>query len=466
MNISNKRIKNIHFIGIGGSGMSGIAEVLINLGYEVTGSDIQDSKVIQRLKSIGADIQLKHNRKNLKVTELVVISSAIDSSNEEIIEAREKGIPILSRAEMLSSLMNMKKGIAVAGTHGKTTTTSMLASILTEAKYDPTFIVGGILNKFSTNAKLGKGEYLVAEADESDGSFLKLQPSLSIITNIENDHLSNYGNKYSNLKKAFIDFAKKIPFDGFLVACGDDPTIKELIPRFSRKVITYGFNTDNDFVINNYLPDGFRSEFLVYRGKKPLFEVKLNMVGKHNALNAVAAAVLALEEGVKIEIIQSALDAFKGIGRRMELLGLVKRRDSSFLMVDDYGHHPTEIRSTIEAIRESCPDSRVIMIFQPHRYSRTKDLFNEFIKTLKLVDELLILDIYAAGEKKIRGCTSKSLAKSLRNQTSIPIHLPKNLEEIVTTLKDSLTSHKSVLLTQGAGDIASLSKTLYKKFST
>ncbi len=466
MNISSRKIKKIHFIGIGGSGMSGIAEVLFNLGYEVTGSDVQDSRVIQRLKSLGVDIQLKHNRKNLKVTELVVFSSAIDNSNEEIKEARDKGIPILSRAEMLSSLMNMKKGIAVAGTHGKTTTTSILASILTEAKFDPTFIIGGILNKFSTNAKLGKGEYLVAEADESDGSFLKLQPSLSIITNIENDHLSNYGNKYSNLKNAFVEFVKKIPFDGFLVACGDDPTIKELIPRFSRKVITYGFNKDNDFVINDYFPNAFRSEFLVSRGNKPLFEVKLNMVGKHNALNAVGASVLALEEGVSIDIIQSALDSFNGIGRRMELLGLVKRGDSSFLMVDDYGHHPTEIKATIEAIRESCPDRRLIMIFQPHRYSRTKDLFEEFVQTLKLVDELLIMDIYSAGEKKIIGCSSEDLVESLRNQTSRPVHLLKNLKEIVTTLEDSLASQESVLLTQGAGDIASLSKKLYTQFKT
>ena len=464
MNISSNKITNIHFIGIGGSGMSGLAEVLLNLGYTITGSDIEDSKVIKRLKALGAIIHLKHKISNLDNTQLIVTSSAIKKTNEEIVEAKKRSLPILERAEMLSSLMNMKKGIAVAGTHGKTTTTSILASIFTEADYDPTFIVGGILNNFSTNAKLGKGDYLIVEADESDKSFLMLQPTISIITNIDNDHLVNYGNKFSNLENAFVQFAKKLPFNGFLVVWGDDPVITKLIPRFSRKVVTYGFGVNNDYILSNFSSKSFKSKFLLSKKQKPLISVNLNMIGKHNALNAAAASVLALEEGIKIELIDSALKSFSGIARRMQFLGSIEKGGFSSLLFDDYGHHPTEIKTTVETIRESFPNRKIIMVFQPHRYSRMKDLFKEFLEALQLVDELLILEVYSAGENRIKGYNSLSLSVALRKLIDIPIHLPKEESEVVKILESSLNNQKSILLIQGAGNISSLASSLYKRF--
>ena len=455
------RLSKIFFVGIGGSGMSGIAEVLINLNYEVYGSDISDSEIIDRLRSMGAEIHIGHKASNIDKADMIVISSAIDDANPELIEAKLKGIPVLARAEMLSSLMNMKRGIAIAGTHGKTTTTSLVASIFTEAGLDPTFINGGIINSFASNAKLGKGDYLVAEADESDQSFLMLQPSLSIITNIEEDHLINYGNDFENLRQAFLAFVKKLPFDGLLIACGDDPEIKKLLPQFSRPNVTYGFQEGNDYVISDYEPSEFRSNFLLtYAGQS--IQIDLNMLGRHNALNASAASVLAIEEGIDASIIQGALKTFMGINRRMQILGIIKIKDSNLIVIDDYGHHPSEIKNTIESIRESHPKKKLTMVFQPHRYSRTKDLFEEFIEVLQLVDQLILLDVYPAGEDLIKNYESKDLLERLKG-TTLNICLSEE-SKVNISIEESLEKGEGIILMQGAGSISKISESLMKTY--
>ena len=455
------RLSKIFFVGIGGSGMSGIAEVLINLNYEVYGSDISDSEIIDRLRSMCAEIYIGHKASNIDKADMIVISSAIDDTNPELIEAKLKGIPVLARAEMLSSLMNMKRGIAIAGTHGKTTTTSLVASIFTEAGLDPTFINGGIINSFASNAKLGKGDYLVAEADESDQSFLMLQPSLSIITNIEEDHLINYGNDFENLRQAFLAFVKKLPFDGLLIACGDDPEIKKLLPQFSRPNVTYGFQEGNDYVISDYEPSEFRSNFLLtYAGQS--IQIDLNMLGRHNALNASAACVLAIEEGIDASIIQGALKTFMGINRRMQILGIIKIKDSNLILIDDYGHHPSEIKNTIESIRESHPKKKLTMVFQPHRYSRTKDLFEEFIEVLQLVDQLILLDVYPAGEDLIKNYESKDLLERLKG-TTLNVCLSEE-SKVNISIEESLEKGEGIILMQGAGSISKISESLMKTY--
>ena len=455
------RLSKIFFVGIGGSGMSGIAEVLINLNYEVSGSDISDSEIIDRLRSMGAEIHIGHKATNIDKADMIVTSSAIDDGNPELIEAKLRGIPVLARAEMLSSLMNMKRGIAIAGTHGKTTTTSLVASIFTEASLDPTFINGGIINSFASNAKLGKGDYLVAEADESDQSFLMLQPSVSIITNIEEDHLINYGNDFENLRQAFLAFVKKLPFDGLLIACGDDPEIKKLLPQCSRPNVTYGFEETNDYVISNYEPFEFRSNFLLtYAGQS--IQIDLNMLGRHNALNASAACVLAIEEGINTSIIQGALKSFMGINRRMQVLGIMTVKDSNLILIDDYGHHPSEIKNTIESIRESHPKKKLTMVFQPHRYSRTKDLFEEFVEVLQLVDQLILLDVYPAGEDLIKNYESKDLLERLKG-TTLNVCLSEE-SKVNISIEESLEKGEGIILMQGAGSISKISESLMKAY--
>ena len=461
MNQSRHRLKRIHFIGIGGSGMSGIAEVLINLGYEVSGSDITSSAIIDRLRNKGAEIALDHKESNIHSIDMVVLSSAISEENIELKAAIEMSIPILARAEMLSSLMNMKRGIAIAGTHGKTTTTSLLASIFTEAGLDPTFINGGVINSFASNAKLGNGKYLIAEADESDKSFLMLQPSMAVITNIEADHLINYDNDFNNLKNAFLGFVKKLPFNGLLVACGDDYEIKSMLSVFSRPKVTYGFDESNDYVLKDYLANGFRCSFRILNGEESL-EIELNLLGKHNALNAAAAAVISLEEGVERSVVQRALKEFSGIDRRMQVRGEISINNSTLTLIDDYGHHPTEINSTIQSIRDSHPSSKLTMVFQPHRYTRTKDLFNEFIKVLSTVDELILLNVYPAGEKEIKGFTSKDIFNKL-STLQIPSSLASNDNEVLDILKGSTQEDQGLLLMQGAGDISNISNLVFKK---
>ena len=462
MNPSKFALNNIHFVGIGGSGMSGIAEVLFNLGYKITGSDKTESDITNRLSNMGIDIAYKHTSSNLKNAEMLVVSSAISENNPEIQEAKRNSIPILARAEMLSSLMNTKRGIAIAGTHGKTSTTSMIASIMSEANLDPTFINGGIINSFNSNAQLGKGEYLIAEADESDQSFLLLQPSMSIITNIESDHLVNYQNSFENLKLAFLDFIKKLPFNGMAIVCGDDPVIKELIPEFSRPYITYGFNQYNDYVLSNYHSKDFKSSFNL-KSESENLDLSLNMLGRHNALNAAAASVLCIQEGISTEVINSSLKNFMGINRRMQVLGELSINQSNCILVDDYGHHPTEIKLTIDSIRESFPEREINMIFQPHRYTRTKDLFTEFANVLTQVDNLFLLDIYSAGENPIEGVSSEELMNKILDLGFNKVRIFKIGNEIIKSVKN-LISNDSVLIMQGAGNISEITSEIKENY--
>ena len=456
MNPSKKTPNKIFFIGIGGSGMSGLAEVLFNLGYEVSGSDIKESEVTERLEVLGINLSIGHKVTNLDDVDMVIKSTAIEDTNVELTHARKLGLPILERAELLSSLMNMKRGVAIAGTHGKTTTTSILASIMTEAMLDPTFINGGIINSFSSNAKLGTGDYMLAEADESDKSFLMLQPSLEIITNIDADHLVNYKNNMNNLEEAFIKFVKKLPFNGLLVACGDDPIIKKLVGSFSRKTILYGFEDHNDYIISNYKTESFTSEFTLSYDKDSVSRLKLNLPGKHNVLNATAASVLAIEEGVSLINIKSALEKFSGIRRRMEFLGNL----GDTVVIDDYGHHPTEIKNTILTLRESFPGLKITMVFQPHRFSRTKDLYEEFVEVLQLVEGLILLEIYSAGEKPIEGISSSALLESLKDKGLKNLFLANSSKQALELISSSISKKKEVLLIQGAGSISDISKKL------
>ena len=456
MNPSSFKLKNIHFIGIGGSGMSGIAEVLNNLGYLVSGSDNSNSPNTIRLENLGINIYYDHKSENLDGVEMVVRSTAILDDNPEILEAKRRLIPVLARAEMLSSLMNNKRGIAVAGTHGKTTTTSLIASIMSHAQLDPTFINGGIINSFNSNAQLGKGEYLIAEADESDKSFLLLQPSISVITNIEPDHLINYEDNFDNLKNAFLEFIKKLPFNGISIVCGDDPVISELKTSFQRSHISYGFDPKNDYVLSEYESDGRKSTFKITSNLNSI-DITLNMLGRHNALNAAAAIVLCLLENIPVTVIKESLEGFMGIDRRMQILGEQVNEKSSKVYIDDYGHHPTEIQKTIEAIKISYPDHNLTMVFQPHRYTRTKDLFNEFIQVLKDVDNLILLDVYPAGEKPIKGIDSSIIKKSLEDSGFSNVELVENKDLVLKRIADS-PDINTVFVFQGAGDISSISK--------
>jgi len=461
MNLSNKYPTNIFFVGIGGSGMSGLAEVLFNLGYTVSGSDIKVTTITERLSSLGINVIIGHKASNIEVADMIVKSAAIEEKNPELIEAQKLTLPILERGELLASLMNMKRGIAIAGTHGKTTTTSLLASIMTEAMLDPTFINGGIIKSFASNAKLGTGEYLIVEADESDKSFLMLQPSLEIITNIDNDHLSNYGNDINNLESAFLEFVKKLPFNGLLVACGDDPIIQKLYPSFARKTILYGFKEKNDYIIRNYKALGLTSEFTLSNNEGHTFNIKLNLSGRHNVLNATASSVLALEEGIPILNIQSALGKFSGINRRMQFLGKLNKSS----IIDDYGHHPTEIRNTVIAIRESFPKEKITMVFQPHRFSRTKELYEEFVEVLQLVDELILLEIYPAGENPIKEISSSNLLNNIKVKGFKKAELAGSEAEAIKLIGSSLSKQRGVLLIQGAGSISEISEKLIKKMN-
>ena len=459
MKPSKKTPNKIFFLGIGGIGMSGLAEVLLNLGYTVSGSDIKQTFITKRLSSLGIRVIIGHNATNISDADMVIRSAAIEDTNPEIIEAQKQALPVLERAELLSSLMNMKRGIAIAGTHGKTTTTSLLASIMTEAMLDPTFINGGIIRSFASNAKLGTGNYLLAEADESDKSFLMLQPSLEIITNIDSDHLVNYENNFLNLENAFVQFVKKLPFNGLLVACGDDPIIKKLTPSFSRKTILYGFEDENDYRIENYKNLGFTSKFTLSDSEGNSSSFKLNLPGKHNVLNATAASVLAIEEGISLINIQSALEKFSGINRRMEFLGEMNKT----IVVDDYGHHPTEIENTIMTLRESFPRSKITMVFEPHRFTRTKDLFDEFVEVLQLVDKLILLEIYPAGEKIIKGISSFNLLKGVKDRGLEIAELATSNDKALQLIKSSISKTEDVLLIQGAGNISEISEVLTKE---
>ena len=454
-----RRVKSIHFVGIGGAGMSGIAEVLLNEGYQITGSDIAENPVTQRLSSKGATIFIGHAQSNIAHASVIVVSTAINESNPEVAAARAKRIPIVRRAEMLAELMRFRHGIAVAGTHGKTTTTALVTQIYNEAGLDPTFVNGGLVKSAGTNARLGSSRILIAEADESDASFLHLQPMVTIVTNIEADHMDTYGGDFSTLKQTFVDFIHNLPFYGQAIMCVDDPVVRELIPRISRQVITYGFSADADVRIENYRQEGQQGKFTVVRQGRENLEITLNIPGRHNALNASAAIAVATEDEVSDSAILRAMASTQGTGRRFDQLGTFDTGHGQAMLVDDYGHHPTEVDVTIKAARNGWADKRLVMIFQPHRYTRTRDLYEDFANVLEQVDVLLILDVYSAGEAPIANADSRSLCRTIRTRGKVdPIFVP-DIDTLPSVLANVLQDG-DLVLTQGAGDIGKVAKKL------
>jgi len=454
-----RRVKRIHFVGIGGAGMGGIAEVLLNEGYQISGSDIARNAVVKRLTKLGAQIAIGHQAENVEKASVVVVSTAIDTTNPEIIAAKEQRIPIVRRAEMLAELMRFRHGVAIAGTHGKTTTTSLTASIFAQAKLDPTFVIGGLLNSAGTNARLGTSRYLIAEADESDASFLHLQPMVAVVTNIDEDHMETYQGDFEKLKDTYVEFLHNLPFYGLAVVCIDNPVVREILPRISRQVITYGFSEEADVKASNYRQSGDVSTFNVIREGKEDLEVSLNLPGQHNVSNALASIAVATDEGVDDQAIATALGQFQGIGRRFEQLATLNATAGDVTLIDDYGHHPKEVEATIEAMRNGWPDKRLTMVFQPHRYSRTRDLYEEFVEVLSKVDGLLLLDVYSAGEAPIAGADSKSLARSIRQRGQVePIYV-SDIEQIAELLDNQLQADDMVI-TQGAGNIGAIARNL------
>ncbi|MEG9498665.1 UDP-N-acetylmuramate--L-alanine ligase [Mannheimia indoligenes] len=454
-----RRVNQIHFIGIGGAGMSGIAEVLLNEGYQISGSDIADGVVTQRLSAAGAKVFIGHQAENISGASVVVVSTAIDETNPEIIAAREARIPVIRRAEMLAEIMRFRHGIAIAGTHGKTTTTAMISMIYTEAKLDPTFVNGGLVKSAGKNAHLGASRYLIAEADESDASFLHLQPMVSVVTNIEPDHMDTYGGDFEKMKDTYVRFLRNLPFYGLAVMCADDATVMEIAPRVGRQVITYGFSEKADYRIEDYQQTGFQGHYTVVCPNGERIDVLLNVPGTHNALNATAALAVAKEEGIGNEAILAALADFQGAGRRFDQLGSFIRPNGKIMLVDDYGHHPTEVDVTIQAARQGWEGKRVVMVFQPHRYSRTRDLFDEFVQVLSKVDALILLDVYAAGESPIVGADSKALARSIRNLGKVDPILVSDTEQLGEVL-DQIIQDGDLILAQGAGSVSRISRGL------
>lgn len=455
-------IKHVHFVGIGGVGMAGIAEVLLRQGYHVSGSDLNDNALTQWLRVMGATIYRGHDAANIKHADVLVRSSAVDVNNPEFIAARDARIPIVPRAEMLGELMRFRYGIAVSGTHGKTTTTSLITSILAEADLDPTFVIGGRLNSVGSNARLGRGQYLVAEADESDASFLYLKPMISVVTNIDQDHMPTYEGDFEQLKATFIKFLHRLPFYGLAVLCLDDPVVREVMPSVSRPVLTYGLTPDADFYTESYHHSGTHSRFVISRPRGlPPLSVKLHLPGRHNVLNALAAVAVASELRVPDSAIATALENFAGIGRRFQVYGNYKLSNGGEVtLVDDYGHHPREVDATLQAAREAWPSRRLVMVYQPHRYTRTRDLFNDFCQVLAKPDRLLLLDVYSAGEDKIEGADSAALRQALISRKSADevIHINAHAE-----LPDYLASELrdgDILLMQGAGNIGGLAANL------
>lgn len=454
-----RRVNQIHFIGIGGAGMSGIAEVLLNEGYQISGSDIAEGPVTKRLVEAGAKVFIGHQAENISGASVVVASSAIDDSNPEVRAAKEARIPVIQRAQMLAEIMRFRHGIAVAGTHGKTTTTAMISMIYTEAKLDPTFVNGGLVKSAGKNAHLGASRYLIAEADESDASFLHLQPMVSVVTNIEPDHMDTYGGDFEQMKATYVKFLRNLPFYGLAVMCADDEIVMEIAPQVGRQVVTYGFNDKADYRIEDYQQTGFQGHYTVVCPNGERIDVLLNVPGKHNALNATAALAVAKEEGIANEAILAALADFQGAGRRFDQLGSFIRPNGKVMLVDDYGHHPTEVGVTIKAARSGWEDKRVVMIFQPHRYSRTRDLFDEFVQVLSQVDALIMLEVYAAGEAPIVGADSKALCRSIRNLGKVDPILVSDTDQLGEVL-DQIIQDGDLILAQGAGSVSRISRGL------
>lgn len=437
--------KRIHLVGIGGSGMSGIAEVLINSGYSVTGSDIEYSQTIEKIESIGGKVFIGHNPENIEGAEVVVYSTAISDENPELAYAKSKKLTVLRRAEMLSELLSLKKGIAIAGSHGKTTTTSMVSSVLGEAGIDPTFVVGGKVFGLGMHSKVGKGEYMVVEADESDGSFLKLKPDYCIVTNVDYEHLSHYGSM-ENLKASFVDFINNIPFFGFAVLCADNPVLSSLFPSINKKYITYGIEQKADYYALNIALEKDSSAFEAYCGDRLIGDFKLSVPGMHNVLNALSSIAMASEIGIKTTFIQAALKNFHGVERRFQ----IKKQDERLMVVDDYAHHPVEIAATLKAAKNW--NRHIIAVFQPHRYSRMKDLMDGFAASLKLADSVILTDVYAAGEVAIEGVSSMALLEKMRREGYKDVHYVPNKKDIKNNLKNMLKGGEIVIFL-GAGDI-------------
>jgi UDP-N-acetylmuramate--alanine ligase len=449
------KVKNIHFIGIGGSGMSGIAEVLVNLDFNVTGSDLASNATTKRLETFGAKVFKGHAKENLADADVVVVSSAVNEENPEIIAAREKKIPVIPRALMLAELMRFKQGIAVAGTHGKTTTTSLIASILAEANMDPTFVIGGKLESASTNARLGTGEYIVVEADESDASFLHLNPILAVVTNIDQDHMDTYEHSFDKLKNAFVEFLQQIPFWGMAVLCVDDPNIREILPRVTRPVMTYGVSDEARVRGKNIRADNGKMHFTVERinGITTTFDVTLNLPGQHYVLNALAAIAIASELNVPDAAIIKALAEFKGVGRRFERYGEVPAKEGgTFTLIDDYGHHPVEMQAVIAAARGAFPGRRLVLAFQPHRYTRTRDCFEDFVRVLSTVDGLLLTEVYSAGESAIVAADARSLIRGIRVAGKVEPIFVETTDELPQAIVD-LAKADDVVIVMGAGSI-------------
>ncbi|MEW8470093.1 MAG: UDP-N-acetylmuramate--L-alanine ligase [Candidatus Thiodiazotropha sp.] len=454
------RMRRIHFVGIGGAGMSGIAEVMINLGYQVTGSDQRQSATTSRLAGLGAEIRLGHRQDQVKGADAVVISSAIKEENPEVIEARAARIPVVPRAEMLAEIMRFHYGIAVAGTHGKTTTTSLIASILAEAGLDPTFVIGGRLNSAGANARLGDGEYLVAEADESDASFLYLQPMLAVVTNIDADHMTTYGGDFNRLRGTFVEFLHHLPFYGRAVLCVDDHEIRQLLPEISRPITTYGFSDGADVKAIEVVREGLKTHFtLQAESLDERVEITLNLPGRHNVLNSLAAVCVALELNIDTASIQKALLNFAGIGRRFQTRGDCRVDGKQVMLIDDYAHHPREIEATLSAVRDGWPQRRLVMVFQPHRYSRTQEQFEDFVQVLSKADLLIVSEVYAAGEEPIQGAGGRDLSRAIRIRGQVDPVFVEPLDELPGLLQ-GLLQDGDIVLTVGAGNIGSIAAEL------
>lgn len=453
------KIKHIHFVGIGGSGMNGIAEVLLNLGFGVSGSDLNDSVVTKRLRQLGVSVSIGHAEQNLLNADAVVVSTAVGQDNPEVMAARARHIPVVPRAMMLAELMRLRQGIAVAGTHGKTTTTSLTASILGRGGFDPTFVIGGRLNSSGTNAKLGTGEFIVVEADESDASFLYLQPILAVITNIDADHMETYGHDFSRLKQAFVDFVEHLPFYGRAMLCVDDANVREILPRITKPVTTYGFDEAAQIRAVNVRPRGGQMLFTAQcrqNGTPKDLDITLNLAGDHNVLNALAAIAIALEIGVPDQSIVDALAEFEGVGRRFQRYGEVGLQGGgSFTLIDDYGHHPVEMAATLAAVRGAFPGRRLVLAFQPHRYTRTRDLFEDFVKILCGVDVLVLAEVYAAGEKPLVAADGRAMMHALRLAGQHEAVFVENIADMPQVVLQ-LAKDGDVILTMGAGSIGNV----------
>ncbi|MEZ5626666.1 MAG: UDP-N-acetylmuramate--L-alanine ligase [Rhodocyclaceae bacterium] len=452
------KVKRVHFVGIGGAGMSGIAEVLLNQGFAVSGSDLGESAATRRLAAMGARVMRGHDAAHAADADVVVVSTAVKPDNPEVRAARVRQVPVVPRAQMLAEIMRLKQGVAIAGTHGKTTTTSLTASILAEGGLDPTFVIGGRLNAAGANARLGKGDFLVAEADESDASFLLLNPVISVVTNIDADHMDTYGHDFARLKQAFIDFLQRLPFYGVAVLCEDDPHVRSIMPLVSKQIVRYGFSPNANIRAENVRAEAGRMVFDVLRinGTVSRLPVTLNMPGTHNVLNALAAIAVATEVGVADEAIIQALADFKGVGRRFQRYGDVPLpAGGSFTLVDDYGHHPVEMAATIEAARGAFPGRRLVLAFQPHRYTRTRDCFEDFVKVLSTVDALVLAEVYAAGETPVVAADGRALARALRVAGRIEPVFVEQIEDMSKTVLD-VVQDGDVVLTMGAGSIGAV----------